>query len=90
MAAVNSVASSAVVAVAAFASISAILLATRGLNEDDVRHVARLMDKVIMNIKSNEYNPKIGIDDSIIDDKVIEEVHNEVVAICKKYPLINR
>jgi glycine hydroxymethyltransferase len=65
-------------------------LTTRGLNEDDVRHVARLMDKVIMNIKSNEFNPKIGIDDSIIDDKVIEEVHNEVVAICKKYPLINR
>ena len=65
-------------------------LTTRGLNEDDVRHVARLMDKVIMNIKSNEYNPKIGIDDSIIDDKVIEEVHNEVVALCKKYPLINR
>ena len=65
-------------------------LTTRGLNEDDVRHVARLMDKVIMNIKSNEFNPKIGIDDSIIDDKIIEEVHNEVVAICKKYPLINR
>ncbi|MBP5405883.1 serine hydroxymethyltransferase [bacterium] len=65
-------------------------LTTRGLNEDDVRNVARLMDKVIMNIKSNEYNPKIGIDDSIIDDKIIEEVHNEVVAICKKYPLINR
>ncbi len=65
-------------------------LTTRGLNEDDVRHVARLMDKVIMNIKSNEYNPKIGIDDSIIDDKVIEEVHNEVIALCKKYPLINR
>lgn len=65
-------------------------LTTRGLNEDDVRHVARLMDKVIMNIKSNEFNPKIGIDDSIIDDKVIEEVHNEVVALCKKYPLINR
>ena len=65
-------------------------LTTRGLNEDDVRHVARLMDKVIMNIKSNEYNPKIGIDDSIIDNKVIEEVHNEVVEICKKYPLINR
>ncbi|MBP5203013.1 serine hydroxymethyltransferase, partial [bacterium] len=35
-------------------------LTTRGLNEDDVRHVARLMDKVIMNIKSNEFNPKIG------------------------------
>jgi len=65
-------------------------LTTRGLNEDDVRHVARLMDKVIMNIKSNEFNPKIGIDDSIIDSKVIEEVHNEVVEICKKYPLINR
>ena len=65
-------------------------LTTRGLNEDDVRHVARLMDKVIMNIKSNEFNPKIGIDDSIIDDKVIEEVHNEVIALCKKYPLINR
>ncbi len=65
-------------------------LTTRGLNEDDVRHVARLMDKVIMNIKSNEFNPKIGIDDSIIDNKVIEEVHNEVVEICKKYPLINR
>ncbi len=65
-------------------------LTTRGLNEDDVRHVARLMDKVIMNIKSNEFNPKIGIDDSIIDDKIIEEVHNEVVEICKKYPLINR
>ncbi|MBQ3367462.1 serine hydroxymethyltransferase [bacterium] len=65
-------------------------LTTRGLNEDDVRHVARLMDKVIMNIKSNEFNPKIGIDDSIIDDKIIEEVHNEVIALCKKYPLINR
>ena len=65
-------------------------LTTRGLDEDDVRHVARLMDKVIMNIKSNEFNPKIGIDDSIIDNKIIEEVHNEVVEICKKYPLINR
>ena len=65
-------------------------LTTRGLNEDDVRHVARLMDKVIMNIKSNEFNPKIGIDDSIIDNKIIEEVHNEVIEICKKYPLINR
>jgi glycine hydroxymethyltransferase len=65
-------------------------LTTRGLNEDDVRHVARLMDKVIMNIKSNEFNPKIGIDDSIIDNKVIEEVHAEVVELCKKYPLINR
>lgn len=65
-------------------------LTTRGLNEEDVRLVAKLMDKVIMNIKTNEFSPKIGIDSSIIDDSVIEEVRAEVKKICQKYPLIKQ
>jgi glycine hydroxymethyltransferase len=65
-------------------------LTTRGLNEEDVRLVARLMDKIIMNIKTNEFSPKIGIDSSVIDDSVIEEVRAEVKKICQKYPLIRK
>jgi glycine hydroxymethyltransferase len=65
-------------------------LTTRGLNEEDVRLVARLMDKIIMNIKTNEFSPKIGIDSSIIEDSVIEEVRAEVKKICQKYPLIKQ
>jgi glycine hydroxymethyltransferase len=65
-------------------------LTTRGLNEEDVRLVARLMDKIIMNIKTNEFSPKTGIDSSVIDDSVIEEVRAEVKKICQKYPLIKQ
>lgn len=65
-------------------------LTTRGLNEEDVRLVARLMDKIIKNIKTNEFSPKIGVDESIIDDSVIAEVSAEVKKICLKYPLIKQ
>ncbi|MBO4441037.1 serine hydroxymethyltransferase [bacterium] len=63
-------------------------LTTRGLHEDDVRLVARLMDKVIMAVKSNEYVPKEGITEANIDSAVIAEVSAEVKKICQKYPLI--
>ena len=63
-------------------------LTTRGLLEDDVRLVARLMDKVIMAIKSNEYVPKEGITEANIDSAVLAEVSAEVKKICQKYPLI--
>ncbi len=63
-------------------------LTTRGLKEDDVRLVARLMDRVITSIKTNEFDPKVGIDSNVIDDSVIEEVKVEVKKICEKYPLI--
>ncbi|MBP5436104.1 serine hydroxymethyltransferase [bacterium] len=63
-------------------------LTTRGLLEDDVRLVARLMDKVIMAVKSNEYVPKEGITEANIDSAVLAEVSAEVKKICQKYPLI--
>lgn len=63
-------------------------LTTRGLKEEDVRFVARLMDKIIINIKSNDYAPKIGINETIIDNQIVEEVRGEVKKICQKYPLI--
>ena len=63
-------------------------LTTRGLHEDDVRLVARLMDRVIMAVKSNEYVPKEGITEANIDSAVIAEVSAEVKKICQKYPLI--
>jgi glycine hydroxymethyltransferase len=63
-------------------------LTTRGLKEEDVRLVARLMDKIITSIKTNEFDPKIGVDSTVIDDSVIEEVKAEVKKICEKYPLI--
>jgi len=63
-------------------------LTTRGLHEDDVRLVARLMDRVIMAVKSNEYVPKEGITEANIDSAVIAEVSAEVRKICQKYPLI--
>lgn len=68
--------------------VGAPFLTTRGLNEDDFRMVARLMDKIIMNIKTNEFSPKTGIDASVIDDSVVAEVKTEVKKICLKYPLI--
>jgi len=63
---------------------------TRGLGEEDVRPLARLVDKVITSIKSNDYKPKVGIDESIISDEVIAEVRAEVKKICDKYPLIKK
>lgn len=63
-------------------------LTTRGLHEDDVRLVARLMDRVIMAVKSNEYVPKEGITEANIDSAVLAEVSAEVKKICQKYPLI--
>jgi len=63
---------------------------TRGLGEEDVRLLARLVDKVITSIKSNDYKPKVGIDESIISDEVIAEVRAEVKKICDKYPLIKK
>ncbi len=68
--------------------VGAPFLTTRGLNEEDVRQVVKLMDKVISNIKTNEFSPKVGIDDTIIDSAVIEEVKAEVKKICEKYPLV--
>ncbi|MFO7735677.1 MAG: serine hydroxymethyltransferase [bacterium] len=63
-------------------------LTTRGLVEEDVRQVARLIDKIVRNIKTNEIPKKIGVDSSVIEDSVIEAVTREVKEICKKYPLI--
>jgi len=63
---------------------------TRGLGEEDVRLLARLVDKIITSIKTNEYSPKVGIDETIISDDVISEVRAEVKKICKKYPLIKK
>lgn len=70
--------------------VGAPFLTTRGLKEDDFRLVARLMDKVISGIKTNEFSPKTGIDASVIDDSVIAEVKAEVKKICLKYPLIRK
>lgn len=62
-------------------------MTTRGLKEDDVRKVARLMDKIIINIKTNEI-PKGGVDETNIAAAIIEEVKAEVKKICEKYPLV--
>ncbi len=62
-------------------------LTTRGLKEDDFRKVARLIDKVVNAIKTNEI-PKGGVDESVVDMTVIEEVKAEVKEICDKFPLI--
>ena len=63
---------------------------TRGLGEEDVRKLARLVDRIVTSIKTNEYSPKVGIDESIISNDVIEEVKAEVKKICEKYPLIKK
>jgi len=63
---------------------------TRGLGEEDVRLLARLVDKIVTSVKTNEYSPKDGVDESIISDDVISEVRAEVKKICKKYPLIKK
>lgn len=68
--------------------IGAPFLTTRGLGEEDLREVVRLIDKVISNIKTNDYAPKIGINESIIENSILEEVKAEVKKICKKYPLV--
>jgi len=47
-------------------------LTTRGLKEDDMRQIARWIDRVIKNLG---------------DEKVIEKVRNEVREICDRYPL---
>ncbi len=63
-------------------------LTTRGLQEEDFRAIAHLIDKLITNIKTNEIPKKIGVDETVIDNKIIEEVKAEVKKICEKYPLI--
>ncbi len=63
-------------------------LTTRGLKEEDFRFIAKLIDKIIVNIKTNEFDPKVGIDSNVIDDSIIEEVKADVKNICEKYPLI--
>jgi glycine hydroxymethyltransferase len=60
---------------------------TRGLKEADVRQVVRLMDKVIMAIKSNDL-PKGGVDETVIAKSVLDEVTAEVRKICGRFPLI--
>ncbi|MCK5809358.1 serine hydroxymethyltransferase [bacterium] len=65
-------------------------LTTRGLKEDDLRQIARLVDKIISNIKTNEIPKKIGVDSTVIDDAVIEEVKKEVRKITERFPLINK
>jgi len=63
-------------------------LTTRGVNEEDCRKVANLVDKIVTAIKTNDI-PKGGIDSTVIDDTIIDEVKAEVKVICEKYPLIN-
>ncbi len=67
--------------------VGAPFITTRGLKEDDARLVVRLMDKVIMAIKSNEL-PKGGVDETVIAKTVIDEVTAEVRKICVKFPLV--
>jgi glycine hydroxymethyltransferase len=47
-------------------------LTTRGMKEDEMRRIARLIAKVIDNIK---------------DEKVIEDVRKEVIELCQQFPL---
>ncbi len=67
--------------------VGAPFITTRGLKEDDARLVVRLMDKVIMAIKSNEL-PKGGVDETVIAKTVLDEVTAEVRKICVKFPLV--
>jgi len=65
-------------------------LTTRGLKEEDFRSIARLINKLISHIKTNEIPKKIGINETVIDNNIIEEVKKEVKIICDKYPLITK
>ena len=47
-------------------------MTTRGMKEDEMRSIAKLIAKVIDNIK---------------DEKVIEDVRNEVIELCQQFPL---
>ncbi len=47
-------------------------MTTRGLNEDDFRQIARLIDKALTNKDKEEK---------------LKEVENEVLTLTKKYPL---
>lgn len=47
-------------------------MTTRGMKEDEMRRIARLIAKVIDNIK---------------DEKVIEDVRKEVIELCQQFPL---
>lgn len=47
-------------------------MTTRGMKEDEMRSIARLIAKVIDNIK---------------DEKVIEDVRKEVIELCQQFPL---
>ncbi len=67
--------------------VGAPFITTRGLKEDDARQVVRLMDKVIMAIKTNEL-PKGGVDETVIAKTVLDEVTAEVRKLCMKFPLV--
>ena len=67
--------------------VGAPFITTRGLKEDDARQVVRLMDKVIMAIKTNEL-PKAGVDETVIAQTVLDEVTAEVRKLCVKFPLV--
>ncbi|HSA32530.1 MAG TPA: serine hydroxymethyltransferase [bacterium] len=69
--------------------VGAPFITTRGLKEDDARQVVRLMDKVIMAIKTNEM-PKGGVDETVVPKAVLDEVTAEVKKICAKFPLIRK
>ena len=69
--------------------VGAPFITTRGLKEDDARLVIRLMDKVIMAIKTNEI-PKGGVDETVVPKAVLDEVTAEVKKICNRFPLIRK
>ncbi|MGC8852388.1 MAG: serine hydroxymethyltransferase, partial [Hydrogenobacter sp.] len=47
-------------------------MTTRGMKEDEMRRIARLISKVIKNIT---------------DEKVINQVKQEVIEMCEEFPL---
>lgn len=69
--------------------VGAPFITTRGLKESDARQVIRLMDKVIMAIKSNEI-PKGGVDETVVPKAVLDEVTAEIRKICDRFPLIRK
>jgi len=64
-------------------------ITTRGLKEEDARHVIRLVDKVISAIKTNDI-PKTGVDETVVPKSVLDEVAAEVRKICDRFPLIRK
>ncbi len=64
-------------------------ITTRGLKEEEARHVIRLVDKVISAIKTNDI-PKTGVDETVVPKAVLNEVAAEVRKICDRFPLIRK